>query len=239
IKATHNEGLLYPHLQAANDVNSDKAWWRQTILLYAAQTNPARLIKEAMRRGANDLAYACWQETRHTLDNETAKALEVLKPKIQTSRYAELEALLKAGKWVEADSETYRLMITTVGKEKGQWFDKEDLLNFPCEDLKTLDQLWVESSGGKFGFSVQKKIYVDCGVSQADLEAGNFPGDKIWNEFCDRVGWKKEGDYLNYSDLQKDPRFSPKGELPRTRRSGVVVCIFNSSLASRLVNCSR
>ena len=35
--------------------------------------------------------------------------------------------------------------------------------NFPCQDLGTIDKLWVEYSDGKFGFSVQKKIYQDLG----------------------------------------------------------------------------
>ncbi|WP_375342016.1 GUN4 domain-containing protein, partial [Okeania sp. SIO3B5] len=37
--------------------------------------------------------------------------------------------------------------------------DTEDIDNFPCEDLHTIDQLWVKYSDGKFGFSVQMEIY--------------------------------------------------------------------------------
>jgi hypothetical protein len=85
---------------------------------------------------------------------------------------------------------------------------------------------------------VQKQIYVDCG---AKLD-GKYPGDKIWNEFSDRVGWRKGGNYLNYSDLTANPSLSPTGEFPGAGVEqglwgdvGVVV----SSLGSRLVNCSR
>ena len=85
-------------------------------------------------------------------------ASTVLDPK-----YADLERYLKNGQWKEADNETYRLMITEVGKDGDQWFDKEDLLNFPCEPLKAIDGLWVKHSGGKFGFSVQKEMYLECG----------------------------------------------------------------------------
>jgi hypothetical protein len=126
--------------------------------------------------------------------------------------YTRLRDLLKDGKWREADKETYRLMITNpaVGKKEGQWFEREELLNFPCEDLRTIDELWVSYSQGKFGFSVQKQIYMDGG---AKLDGKN-PDDKIWHDFCIRVGWRKDGSYLSYSDLKANPSFSPAGEFP-------------------------
>ncbi|MEO0490918.1 MAG: GUN4 domain-containing protein [Cyanobacteria bacterium J06659_2] len=101
-------------------------------------------------------------------------------------------------------------MITTVGKEEGQFFDSDDLLNFPCDDLRAIDGLWVKHSKGKLGFSVQKQIYVDCG---ATLDS-KYPGDKVLEEFCDRVGWQKGGLYLHYSDLSFNLHHSPTGELP-------------------------
>jgi predicted NACHT family NTPase len=212
IKDLKQEARLYPHLQSANQSGGgdEEAWWRQTILLYAAQTNPAPLIQEALRQGATDLAYACYQETQRTLDPAIVAELEALRPTLRTFRYARLEELLRTGNWREADQETYRLMITTVGKEEGQWFDPEDLLNFPCEDLKAIDGLWVKYSQGKFGFSVQKQIYVECG---AKLD-GQYPGEKIWDKFCDRVGWRTGGKYLHYTDLQANLSLSPTGEFP-------------------------
>jgi energy-coupling factor transporter ATP-binding protein EcfA2 len=125
-------------------------------------------------------------------------------------KYHALADLLATGEWRKADQETYRLMITTVGKKEGQWFDREDLESFPCEDLLTLDRLWVQYSNGKFGFSVQKKIYVECG---ATLD-GKYPGDEIWDKFGDRVGWRKDDKWLSSTDLKYDPRNSPIGELP-------------------------
>ncbi|MBP0016279.1 MAG: GUN4 domain-containing protein [Cyanobacteria bacterium SBLK] len=35
--------------------------------------------------------------------------------------------------------------------------------NFPCEDLREIDQLWIHYSKGRFGFSVQKRIYQGLG----------------------------------------------------------------------------
>ncbi len=149
--------------------------------------------------------------------------------------YTRLRELLKAQDWRAADRETYEVMIRAVGKKPGDWFTKGELLNFPCADLLTIDRLWVKYSQGKFGFSVQKKIYVECG---AKLD-GEYPGDKIWHKFCDRVGWRKAGKYLSYNDLQANPSLSPTGEFPELLfwGSSFVWWVF-SSLASRLVNCS-
>lgn len=133
--------------------------------------------------------------------------------------YRNLCDLLKAGQWREADRETYETMIRSVGKKSGDWFTPDELLNFPCTDLLTIDRLWVKYSNGKFSFSVQKQIYVECG---AKLD-GEYPGDKIWHEFCDRVGWRKGGNYLGYKDLKANPSLSPTGEFPGCALSPIVV----------------
>ncbi len=128
---------------------------------------------------------------------------------MQHSRYAQLENYLKAQQWKEADEETYRLMITAVGKEEGQWLEPEALRNFPCEDLKAIDGLWVQYSNGHFGFSVQKQIYVECGGT---LD-GEYPSDEVWKKFGDRVGWRKDGNWLSYDELQPSLS-SPRGIFP-------------------------
>ncbi|MEM6868850.1 MAG: GUN4 domain-containing protein [Cyanobacteria bacterium P01_C01_bin.121] len=123
--------------------------------------------------------------------------------------YSKLRDLLAAQDWKAADQETYLRMLEVVGRKDGDWIRAEELKPFSHADLKTIDRLWVHYSNGHFGFSVQKQIYVECG---AKLD-GKYPGDKIWKEFCDCVGWRKGDSYLNYSSLKKDPRFSPRGEL--------------------------
>jgi hypothetical protein len=138
------------------------------------------------------------------------------------ARYANLERYLKNGQWKEADDETYRLMITEVGKEVGQWFDLEDLRNFPCEALRVIDGLWVEHSGGKFGFSVQKKMYVEeCG----GVANGKYDS-KAFRKFCETNEWDRS--------IKFDIR-SPKGHLPQLGNQMARDAVDISSLASRLV----
>ncbi len=214
------ESLLYERFK--------EDWWKQTILLYAAQTNPGSLIRAAIDRGATDLAYTCYQETTKRLDPALQAELQTLKPAVQVTRYQQLEEFLRNQQWQEADYETYLLMITTVGKEEGQWFDKEELLNFPSEELRTIDRLWVKYSGGRFGFSVQKNIYLECG----GIPDGKYY-EEAWEKFAHTVGWKKGGDYIPYSEYIFSLS-APKGHLPKCYwRVGVGVLV----LFSRIETC--
>jgi len=217
--------------------NWNGALWRETVLLYTAQLTP-KLLDQVIRRAcelessAAELAAVCVKEypRPEKLSPELAALLQNLNDVAVDSKDQQLETLLKAHQWKEADEETYRLMITAVGKDEGQYFTGEELLNFPCDALKAIDDLWVKHSNGHFGFSVQKQIYVECG---GELD-GKYPGDEVWEAFGDRVGWRKNNEWLTYSDL--DPSFSsPQGIFP----VGVVVCVGwgFSSLAQRLVNC--
>lgn len=120
-------------------------------------------------------------------------------------KYAKLINYLASASWPEADQETYRLMIKTVGIKEGQEFGENDFNTFPCEDLQILDRLWVKYSAGKWGFSVQSQIWLECGKTETF---------KNWNKFCDRVGWRKNGGWLVYDELTFDLEKTLAGEFP-------------------------
>jgi serine/threonine protein kinase len=148
--------------------------------------------------------------------------------------YRQLEQLLKAGSWYEADQETAKQMLEVAERTRKGWLREEDIDNFPCEDLRTIDQLWVKYSNGRFGFSVQKRIYQSLGGTRSN----NW---KIWEAFADQVGWRVGGSWLNYEDI-KFNQTAKEGHLPACLRGWVTgeygVVVF-SSLASRLVDCNR
>merc|ERR1739838_983563 len=77
--------------------------------------------------------------------------------------YEKLRDFLAAGKWKEADEETGNCMLKVTKREKEGWLRVEDMDDFPCQDLGTIDQLWLKYSNGKFGFSLQKQIYHGLG----------------------------------------------------------------------------
>ncbi|MEG4495290.1 serine/threonine-protein kinase [Microcoleus sp. D3_18_C4] len=121
--------------------------------------------------------------------------------------YRQLDRLLASGKWQEADGETAIKMLEVAGRTKDNWLRGEDIDRFPCEDLRTIDQLWVKYSNGRFGFSVQKRIYESLGGSREYDR-------KIWAAFGDRVGWRvNSSKWLHYNDLKFNTK-APIGHLP-------------------------
>ena len=119
-------------------------------------------------------------------------------------------------------------MILTVGKEVGQWFSEEDLLNFPCEELRKIDGLWVKYSNGRFNFSVQKKIYLECG----GIPDGNYYKE-AWEKYCDRVGWMRKvcegGEWYIFNTS------APLGHLPVGLQR--YLSFWGESLFSRIETC--
>ncbi len=94
----------------------------------------------------------------------------------RTVDYTQLQGLLKKGQWKEADQETLNVMLKAADRISENWLNSESIKNFPCTDLRTIDQLWIKYSKGRFGFSVQKKIWQEVN--------GNY------GAFGDRVGWR-------------------------------------------------
>jgi serine protease Do len=103
-----------------------------------------------------------------------------------TSRYAKLEILLKAQDFRAADLETDKVMLAVAKRENEGWLRIEDVKNFPCKELRSIDQLWLKYSRGKFGISVQQQIYQSLGGTKKF----NY---RIWKSMGDRVGWRQGG----------------------------------------------
>jgi GUN4-like len=73
--------------------------------------------------------------------------------------YLQLEQLLSAHKWQEANQETWNLLCQALHKQQGTQLAIAEINQIPCQTLNTIDQLWRSHSQGRFGFSVQKRIY--------------------------------------------------------------------------------
>ncbi|MFM9267585.1 GUN4 domain-containing protein [Tychonema sp. BBK16] len=128
-------------------------------------------------------------------------------PPITKADYSKLSKLLEDGKWKEADEETGNKMLEVAGKQKERYLTTEDIENFSCPDLLAIDKLWVKYSDGRFGFSVQKRIYKSLGGAKEYDQ-------KIWSNFGEAIGWKKkEGDWLR-DDLLTWNKDQPEAYLP-------------------------
>jgi hypothetical protein len=138
-------------------------------------------------------------------------------PNLISIIFQKLEALLKAKKWRYADLETWKLMKKLTKREQEGWLRVKDVKNFPRQELRKMDQLWVKYSNGKFGFSVQKQIWLDLG--------GKLGGEPDWDTFeklGDRVGWRKNNEWLSY-DSYTFNNDAPQGHLPSTKVLGSFV----------------
>ena len=55
--------------------------------------------------------------------------------------YTRLRDLLADGEWKEANEEATRVMLAVPKREKEGWFRPQDIHDFPCEDIRTIDKL--------------------------------------------------------------------------------------------------
>lgn len=120
--------------------------------------------------------------------------------------YTKLKTLLSQRKYKEADHETYQLILRLCHRGQEGWLRNRDIARFPCTDLKTIDQLWLESSRNRFGFTVQKRLY-------QNLQNEIHHPKKLWLAFCEKVGWREENRWLHYSELVFGTT-APYGHLP-------------------------
>lgn len=134
--------------------------------------------------------------------------------------YTQLRDLLKAGRWLEADQETTTLILKIAGREEKRYLDLESVENFSCIDLCTIDTLWVKYSHGRFGFSVQKRIWESIrDVSASDpvlaliIGNGNVAASQTCIDFANRAGWRLKDSWIDYSNLIVEEN-APNGQLP-------------------------
>lgn len=124
-----------------------------------------------------------------------------------------LRRQLAAGDYRQADETTRALIIDLAGepaRRRGYVFFSE-VQFIPAEDLAAIDGLWKEHSGGRFGYSVQRRLWEK---SRRDF-----------TRFFIRVGWMRkldtEVEQYNYRafpdeflwELTDD---TPEGHLPLT-----------------------
>ncbi|MDY6939370.1 MAG: serine/threonine-protein kinase [Cyanobacteriota bacterium] len=129
--------------------------------------------------------------------------------------YSRLRDLLVQGKWQEADRETDAILLQVRDRQADGKMTVEDARKFPCRDLRTLDRLWLEHSGGRFGFSVQNRLWRSV--------------EKDYDRFGDRVGWRSGGTWLPYSELKFEAT-APEGHLPSWGRRGRLWSFFGSRI---------
>lgn len=144
--------------------------------------------------------------------------------------YSNLKKMLAEKKWKEADRETARLICLAVTNQEKKLnlleqsaesyteLSVDEIENLSGADLYTINNLWLEYSEKKFGFSIQKEIYEGLGGTQ------EFDGE-IRDKFGKEIGWRacQDGNYSwRRSDkFVYDYEKAPKGHLPSCLWAGL------------------
>nr|QUE29897.1 Ycf53 [Erythrocladia irregularis] len=114
--------------------------------------------------------------------------------------YFELQHLLIEDNFQQADICTAKLLCTLANLTKRNWLYFSDVRKIPQKDLHILDNLWKIFSKGKFGFSIQRQIWLN--------------GDKDWNLLWDKIGWRQEEVLCRYPEEFIWDLSAPAGHLP-------------------------
>lgn len=199
--------------------------WRGTVLLYAAQTMPTSLIEGLCDIGgekALTLAYDCWHENPKRIPENTYR-------RVMELSYGLLENYMRDREWKNADQYTYQVMVQVCKQES--YLTLDNLRNFPCEDLNRIDDLWLKYSDRTLGFSVQKGIWIDVG-GKLDFGEDIDSARAAYIKMSDRVGWRQEGKWVNYTDLNfLSPERYP-GTLPTKGRDSPALLLSHPGLQS-------
>ncbi len=116
--------------------------------------------------------------------------------------YQPLQALLIQKNFEEADRLTLQKMCEVAGEaaQKRKWLYFSEVNKFPILDLQTIDHLWYIYSEGKFGFAVQRDLWLAAG--------------RNWDRFWPKIGWRRENIWTRYPNEFIWDITAPKGHLP-------------------------
>ena len=222
--------------------------------LKSSNTNLFKLNLNILYNGNADIVASLYRQL-NDLDSSNTVYYEFLKAHLLD----ELDYLMKENRWKDADLKNWQFLLVSAKKENQGYLLVNDIKNFNCKDLQKVDKLWVDNSKGKFGFSVQKRIYLETGNSlDFDWEKGTFTkwNKEGYNSFVEMVGWKKGkdegGDWMRYDELPlwevtNLDLHKRRGTLPigRSRIAGIGVMRAGTwtretpLFLQRLVDCSR
>ncbi|GAB4818043.1 hypothetical protein N2152v2_005089 [Parachlorella kessleri] len=120
--------------------------------------------------------------------------------------YTKLRDLLKEGQWREAEDEQRAKLIEAAGAaaQKRGWVYFSEVSSIPAADMKTMDLLWRAASNGRFGYSVQRELWIQ--------------NRKMWPKFFKAIDWV-QGENNVYRKWPTEFFYkedAPKGHLPLT-----------------------
>jgi hypothetical protein len=116
--------------------------------------------------------------------------------------YTQLQQLLAQQNFQAADKLTNEKLCELAGADAVQrkWIYFTEVEQLPSIDLHTIDALWLFHSEGKFGFSIQREMWL--GMS------------KNWDKLWPKIGWKEGNNWTRYPGSFTWDLTAPRGHLP-------------------------
>ncbi|MGL5065059.1 MAG: GUN4 N-terminal ARM-like repeat domain-containing protein [Microcoleus sp.] len=116
--------------------------------------------------------------------------------------YTPLQQLLTLQEFQEADRLTLDKLCELAGgtAQQRKWLYFTEVESLSVVDLQTINTLWQVYSEGKFGFSVQREIWLGSG--------------KNWEKLWPLIGWKKGNNWTRYPQEFIWDLSAPRGHLP-------------------------
>jgi len=144
--------------------------------------------------------------------------------------YTALRYALQEHNWKQANEDTTEALLKAFGPNSDNTghVDPQEAANPPCQDIKTVDQLWSKASDGYLGFTAQRQI-----LKQAE----------VYHQGYNKMQWQRPGGewLIQYSYDGHRERFKPgyepnygnpdKGHLPTFERGYNFKYSFDGTLA--------
>ncbi|GMH27227.1 hypothetical protein Nepgr_029070 [Nepenthes gracilis] len=176
------------------------------------QTRSSTLFPKSPTTSTNTISTAA--HSRITVSLAASPATTTASTAAEPITFSLLQHHLSAQNFREADEETRRLLILLAGeaaKKRGYVFFSE-VQFISKDDLTAIDELWRKYSNGRFGYSVQKRIWQKV--------------NKDFTRFFLKVEWMKklegsEIEQYNYRSFPEEfiwemKEDTPEGHLPLT-----------------------
>lgn len=192
------------------------------VLMEFLQPCQSRSVNLAMGKAYQALSQVNTAETQAFLQAYFSRGLLSLESE-RNIDYLPLERSLRQLNFQRADVLTLEKLCELAGPAaiKRKWLYFTEVDNFPSVDLQTIDRLWWLHSEGKFGFMVQRKIWLSLGKDFT----------KLWP----RIGWKSGKNWTRYPNEFTWNLSAPQGHLPTSnqlRGAKVITSLFSHQVWS-------
>ena len=209
----YDEAIIVAQKLVELDSENFLGWYAKAVCY--AILGDKELAIENLRESVSLDSESAQRLAKSDSDFDRLRENELFKELMESSvgvSYMSLKKYLKQKQWREADQETARLIKEVIQKVTNSTeVNKENLKAFPCTDLETIDSFWRENSEGKFGFSMQKKIFEESSKDKEIFGAKN--GWRI-NDAKGNWSWRSNADFDYNSES------IPDGYLPSSLWAG-------------------